>query len=86
VHWSREDESRCACGSRRSQLRDGPPLWIGTTQRLHHSSADAVLRSGVPVADDGSATPAVRADLSGMTAAEEVHPATSLPVLRVRAP
>ena len=68
------------------QLRDGPPLWIGTTQRLHHSSPMKFFGIWRPVADDGSAHARVRADLSGMTAAEEVHPATSLPVLRVRAP
>jgi hypothetical protein len=47
------------------QLREGPPLWIGTTQRLHHSRPIKIFGIWRPVADDGSAHARVRADLSG---------------------
>lgn len=66
------------------QLRDGPPLWIGTTQRLHHSRPMKFFGIWRPVENDGSAHARVRADLSGMTAIETAHPETSQPVLRAR--
>ncbi|UHQ20827.1 VTT domain-containing protein [Lysobacter sp. KIS68-7] len=66
------------------QLRDGAPLWIGTTQRLAYSRPVKVFGIWRPVANDGSAHAQLRKDLRGMTAVESVHPDSTLPVLRVR--
>ena len=75
------------------QLRDGPPLWIGTTQRLHYARPLKFFGIWRPVADDDSAHVRVRADLmrreltgtsTGMATLEAPHPESSQPVLRVR--
>ena len=67
------------------QLRDGPPLWVGTTQQLHHARVLKILSLWRPVEEHGAARAQVRRDLAGQVIQEETtHPATSQPVLRVR--
>ncbi|BCT92671.1 membrane protein [Lysobacter helvus] len=66
------------------QFRAGPPLWIGTTQRLRHGSAMRVASLWRPLPDDGLAHARLRQDLAGWTQAEAPHPDTARNVLRVR--
>jgi hypothetical protein len=66
------------------QLHDGPPLWIGASQRVHHSRPLKFFGLWRPVANDGNAHAYVAQDLSGMSSIEALHPMSTLPVLRVR--
>jgi hypothetical protein len=65
-------------------MRDGPPLWIGATQRLSYSRPVKVFGIWRPVANDGTAHARLREALRGMEATESPHPASAQPVLRVR--
>jgi hypothetical protein len=76
-----------------AQLRTGPPLWIGTTQRLHYARPLKFVGIWRPVADDDSAHVRVRADLmrreltgtsTGMATLEAPHPESSQPCCAVR--
>lgn len=68
------------------QFRDGPPLWIGATQRLAYSRPLRFFGIWRPVANDGSAHAQMRKDLAGLPMQEAVHPESSQRVLRVREP
>ena len=67
------------------QMREGPPLWIGATQRLSYSRPVKVFGIWRPVANDGTAHARLREALRGMESTESPHPASAQPVLRVRA-
>jgi hypothetical protein len=71
-----------------ARLRDGPPLWLGTTQTLRYSRPFGVFGIWLPTPDDGAAHDAVRDALDGYTLRESrhPHPQTPTPVLRVRGP
>ena len=63
---------------------DGPPLWIGATQRLSYSRPLKFFGVWRPVPNDGSAHAQLRKDFTGLPMEEAAHPESSQPVLRVR--
>ncbi|MCF7223222.1 bifunctional DedA family/phosphatase PAP2 family protein [Marilutibacter chinensis] len=65
-------------------LDDGSPLWLGSTQRLHLARPLDAAALWRPEPDDGESFTQVREALSGFSPVEEAHPATGLPVLRLR--
>ena len=66
------------------QFRDGPPLWIGATQRLAYARPLKAFGVWRPVANDGSAHAQLRKDLAGLPMQEAPHPDSMQPVLRIR--
>ncbi|MGH8032554.1 MAG: VTT domain-containing protein [Luteimonas sp.] len=68
------------------QLRDGTPLWIGSTQVLRYAEPFGLFALWLPEADSGVAHADVVKALHGMDAVESAHPATGTPVLRIRVP
>jgi membrane protein DedA with SNARE-associated domain/membrane-associated phospholipid phosphatase len=66
------------------QFRERTPLWIGATQQLHYSRPLKVFGLWRPVVDGDAAHARLRADLAGMLQAEQVHPESRQPVLRLR--
>lgn len=66
------------------QLRDGTPLWIGTTQRLHYSSPFGLFGLWVPDSDDGSVHRDVAAAMAGLQVDDSGSTPSSPAVLRIR--
>jgi membrane protein DedA with SNARE-associated domain len=67
-----------------AQFTDGTPLWIGSTQTLAYTRPFAAFGLWQPEADNRAAYLALRTALAGFEAEEGVHPASGLPVLRLR--
>ncbi len=67
-----------------AQFADGTPLWIGSTQTLVYTRPFDAFGLWQPQADSRAAYLALRSALAGFEAEEGVHPASGLPVLRVR--
>lgn len=65
-------------------LDDGTPLWVGATQRLYLDRPFDAMALWRPEPDGGASYRAVREALSGFVHAEAAHPASGLPVMRLR--
>ena len=68
------------------QLADGGPLWVGTTQVLHHAEPFGLFGLWLPDPDTGVAHDDVRAAMAGFAMAQSPHPLTGVEVLRLRVP
>ncbi|WCE04762.1 bifunctional DedA family/phosphatase PAP2 family protein [Pseudoxanthomonas sp. JBR18] len=60
------------------------PLWIGGAQTLEHRTLLGLVGLWRPLADANASLDAVTASVSGLPQAIAPHPATGLPVLRLR--
>lgn len=71
-----------------ARLRDGTPLWIGSTQTLRYAEPFGVfglwLPQAGPVGSSSHAHDEVRAALRDLDPVQAPHPGTGMPVLRVR--
>lgn len=71
-----------------ARLRDGTPLWIGSTQTLRYAEPFGVfglwLPQAAPVGSSSHAHDEVRAALRDLDPVQAPHPGTGMPVLRVR--
>jgi membrane protein DedA with SNARE-associated domain/membrane-associated phospholipid phosphatase len=68
------------------RLRDGTPLWLGTTQRLRFARPFGVFGIWLPAQAAGEAHVALRDALDGYALRESDSPVTGIPVLRARPP
>ncbi len=66
------------------QLQGATPLWIGATQQMHYSRPLRYFGLWRPVADGGASHAELVQDLAGLPQHSGPHPASALPVLRVR--
>jgi membrane protein DedA with SNARE-associated domain len=60
------------------------PLWIGSAQVLRHHEALRLVDMWLPMTEADAALAAVTEAVSGLPQATDIHPDSTLPVLRVR--
>ncbi|RZA28575.1 MAG: hypothetical protein EOP92_39200 [Lysobacteraceae bacterium] len=60
------------------------PLWIGSVQTLQHQRALEFVGMWRPLREAGSSLDALAADIGGLPHILAPHPASQLPVLRIR--
>lgn len=67
-----------------ARLRDGTPLWLGTTQTLRYVEPFGLFGLWIPEPDSGAAHDDVSRALRDFDAVQATHPETRTRVLRVR--
>lgn len=65
-------------------LRDGTPLWVGSVQTLAYTRPFNLFALWLPRPDGHAAWRELRDALDGLDVRQDVHPASGLPVLRLR--